>query len=122
MPAYIDLANEIISHVRSIILEQMSDMPDMSPWNEHEGGAAWLDNELSFATDFLVQVKPVQSIDWSVYHSVNEVMRKLISLNEDELRFLKYVVVTLGGTQHDYLFNLRDQPPRIQRAYFNAMI
>lgn len=122
MPSYSTneiLTNEIISHVRCTILDQMSGMPDMDPWNEQEGGAAWLDNELGFATDFLVQVKPVQRIDWGIYHSVNEVKRKLISLQTDELRFIKYVAVTLGGTQHDYLFQLRDQPARVQRSYFN---
>lgn len=122
MPAYNEneiLVNEIISHVRSTMLRQMVEMPDMDPWNENEGGAAWLDNELSIATDFLSQLKPDVRYDWSIYHSVNEVKRKLIYCPNDDLQFIKHVVVTLGGSQNDYLFELRYQPIDIIRSYFN---
>ena len=121
MPLYnenVAVTNEIISYVRSTILHQMTSNPDMDPWNEDEDGAAWLDNELSLATDLLVKIKEVDPIDWSIYHSVNEVKRRLVMMPINDLRFIKHVVVTHGGTQHSYHFDLRDEEPVNVRAYF----
>lgn len=122
MPSYNEnefLTNEIISYVRSTILHQMASMPDMDPWDEHENGAAWLDNEIGLATELLEKVKEVDPIDWSIYHSVNAVKRKLITMPIDDLRFIKQVVVVNGGTQHSIHFDLREEPAHVVRAYFN---
>lgn len=115
MPLYNEnmaVTNEIISYVRSSI-------PDMDPWDEHENGAAWLDNEVGLATELLEKVKEVDPIDWSNYHSVNEFKRKLVMMPIDELRFIKQVVVVNGGTQHNAHFDLREEPAHVVRAYFN---
>ena len=75
------LAIEIVSFVRSTILEQMQEQPDLDwdPWNEQEGGAAWLDNELGAVTDE----------DWSEYTSVEEIQKKLETMPIKQLNAIK---------------------------------
>jgi len=113
------LTNEIISSVRCAILNQMKNMPGMDPWNEHEGGAGWLDNEISMAIDLLAKIKDFDPINWSIYHSVDEIKCRLMMLSIDDLRFIKHVIVVNGGTQHDFHFNLQKEPAHVIRAYFN---
>jgi hypothetical protein len=75
------LAAEIVSSIRSTILEQMEEKPhlDWDPWDEQEGGVAWLDNELGESTDE----------DWSAYSSVEEIQKKLETMPVKQLKTIK---------------------------------
>jgi len=75
------LAAEIVSSIRSTILEQMEEQPhlDWDPWNEQEGGVAWLDNELGESTNE----------DWSSYSSVEEIQKKLETMPVKKLKMIK---------------------------------
>jgi hypothetical protein len=112
------LVDEIIFHIRSNTLEQIANNPSTDPWDEGELGAGWLDNEIGFATEFLSRLKQTDRYDWSEFNSVTEFKSRLISIPMDELLFIEYVVVSLGGTNSDQLFNLRSRSNEDIRLYF----
>lgn len=119
MPAHADtatLADEIISSVRSRILEESPD-EDMDPWNEEESGAAWLDNELSMGTELLSKVGARYLLDSSEFSSIEGARQELTSLPRAELQFYHYIVVRQGGSTNDELFALRNKSTETVRAF-----
>jgi len=76
------LAAEIVSSIRSTILEQMEEQPylDWDPWNEQGGGVAWLDNSLRGMDE---------DEDWSSYSSVEEIQKKLETMPVKKLKMIK---------------------------------
>ncbi len=104
------MVHEIISYVRRVICAQKKYLIKESQWNEEEGGAGWLDNEISLATDILTKLTSIP-YSWSDLHSVKEFETKLDTLPEPVLQFIKYVVVDLEGSSHSLVFHMRDKMP-----------
>lgn len=97
-------AQQLVSTVRQSILNG-AEGPDCDPWDEEEGGAGWLENEIGFfdqfwtgntRDDFCYPFKTVE--EWVEYLS-----KKPESYLETCLKFIQK-----GGTNMENVFDLRD--------------
>jgi hypothetical protein len=105
------IAQEIVNEVRKKIKEEMILYPSCDPWDEEDGGAGWLDNEVGMATEFLQMINTsiVYPI-WHKYATVQIFQDKLATLvSESDLKFIKFFIVELGGTSEKELFDLHEK-------------
>ena len=82
------IAIVIISLVRSHILEQMEEDPelDWDKWDEEKAGVAWLENELD-------EYSPFTEEDWESCSSVEEVQKKMAEFSTEELKMIRSLVL-----------------------------
>jgi hypothetical protein len=108
------IAQEIVNEVREKIKEEMEEMilyPSCDPWDEEDGGAGWLDNEVGMATEFLQMINTsIVYPTWHIYDTVQIFQDKLATLvSESDLKFIRFFIVELGGTSEPELFDLREK-------------
>lgn len=117
-PCCVDIALEIVNHVRRKILD---DIEVIDPWDEKKDGAAWLENEIGMATDyFLSKLKPSTVYpDWGKCNSVEEVTKELRELSSSDLKFIRHFIIDLGGTEESEFFELREKSVDEIREWFN---
>ena len=82
------IAAAIISLVRSYILEQMEEDPelDWDKWDEEKAGVAWLKFELE-------EYSPFTDEDWESCSSVEEVQKKMAEFSTEELKMIRSLVL-----------------------------
>ena len=102
------LADAIIDHVRDRVVDAIRDDPDADPWNELDGGAAWLDNELTLAKDIFNVVQPRYRLEFPLT-SVPDVRQTMIEMPPDQLLYYYVVIVTLGGSGNPDVSELADE-------------
>jgi hypothetical protein len=102
------LSEEIVNEVREKIKEYIRENPGGDPWDEEDGGAAWLDNEVGMATEFL-QIINTSIIypKWDIYDTVQIFQEKMATLvSESDLKFIIFFIIE-GGTGEIDFFELR---------------
>ncbi len=105
------LAQQVIGLIRTITIQSLEGLGNQphDPWDEEEGGAGWVDNELSIANDLLEIVEiHYNPPDLSRYITVPQFQRALPRLYSAEhlhfiLRFLRH-----GGSSNEHFFRLRE--------------
>jgi hypothetical protein len=104
------LAEQIVGIVRECVKENQADWgPDADHWNEEEGGAGWLDNEVGMALEILGKInKKSYQTSFEGFDTVEDFQDRLGAFSLDELEFIKYLVEQ-GGTDQDEIFEVRDK-------------
>ncbi len=105
------IAQEVVDFIREEIIEMLNDIPDGDPWDEEDGGAGWLENEVGMATEFLEKIKPsVVYPRWNTCETVQIFQDKMATLISDsDLEFIRFFVVQMGGTGEREFFELRNK-------------
>jgi hypothetical protein len=105
------IAEEIVNDVRKKVNEEVLEYPGGDPWNEEDGGAVWLDNEVGMATEFLQKINiSIVYPKWDIYDTVQIFQDKMATLlSESDLNFIRFFIIDLGGTSEDELFDLREK-------------
>ena len=100
-----ELASQIVDYVRASIYHSKSEMK----WDEMQGGVGWLDNEVYFAFS-LLHMSGNDNIEDQLFdaHSVEDYQNKLEQLPIQRLKFIKFIVVDMKGTNNEDLFLFRD--------------
>jgi len=91
----------IIDMIRQSIIQMNQDIPDSGQWNEEEGGAAWLDNEL-YAFHRMINYSMMMplmrnQLPWGNLHSVNE-FQEYLSNESSEYLNVFHQFIQNGGT------------------------
>lgn len=102
-----DLAKEIVDYVRACIVHS-ENRGDGVKWDEMQEGAAWLDNEVDFALSLLYITNKTNNEPLLDAHSVEEYQNGLEHFSIDILKFVKFIVVDMKGTNNQDLFLFRD--------------
>lgn len=107
-----NISKEIVGIIRETIKENQADWgPDADHWNEEEGGAGWLDNEVGMALEILGKLnKKSYQTSFEGFDTVEDFQERLSSFSLDELKFIKYFVEQ-GGSDQDEIFDVRDKKP-----------
>lgn len=103
------LAEKIIDHVRKTIMESITKCANADQWDEKEGGAAWLENEIDLAIDLLRKIRPsVVFPEWRRCVTVPAFQEMLQTLSKSNLSFI-FFVVEMGGSTESAFFELREK-------------
>lgn len=86
------IIKRIVNIVREGVLKD-----DQIVWNEEIHGAAWLDNEITIATEMLGTLNNKVYASWENYNTVEEFTSGLRRLSFDDLKFI-LKVFEAGGT------------------------
>lgn len=104
-----DLAKEIVDYVRaSIFHAQIPEVVQFYRWDEMQEGVNWIDNEVDFALSLLYISNNMNNKPLLDVHSVEEYQNGLEQFPSDILKFVKFIVVDMKGTNNQDLFLFRD--------------
>lgn len=119
MATKFQIAQEIVNSIREKINEDLIDFPEGDPWDEEEGGAAWLDNEVGMATEFLQRLNPlIEYPNWNIYHTVQDFQDEMMTLSEYDLEFIRFFIVEMGGSSEIEFFDLREKSNKEILSWF----
>jgi hypothetical protein len=119
------IAQLIVNHIRSTILQEQDRNEEKShdPWDEEEGGAGWIENEVSAFYELYTiinekAIEPNLSSCMSVYESI----LMLEQLPQEILSKLYHFIVNKGGTNNDLTFFLHESSVKEIRAFLDIQV
>jgi hypothetical protein len=120
-PRQEELAAQIVDLVRRKMTAKNASDHYSDPWDEGEGGAGWLDNEVFMGTELLKRLTPgtQKYLEVERYRSVPAFQAALSNLAAEDLELIKKTQ-ELGGSDNQELFELRRATPKRIRAYLAA--
>ena len=116
------LAFDIVNAIRHQTLASLASMSpeECDPWDEGEGGVAWLENEIGFASELVKILYDFEEPCMSAMETVSDVQSYLATLPVLPLKALYLIAITLCGTSSDELFALRERTR--ERPYTAKMV
>ena len=113
-----ELANEIVNYVRNNVIEMNKYYPESDKWDEFEGGAGWLYNEVDIPSRLINKIYPNLKYVWHHIKDVKQFKDALEMIPIAHLEIIKKVAVELEGTTNKLTFDLLEYSPEEIKAFF----